>query len=1084
MTTINNNPPRVGMLATIRHRRAIIQAVDPFDGPAEGRTHLVTVAYIDTDGPSEETVLWEREVAPALLEPNALPNVAHAAPMLSAEFDALQRATRWSALSPYVNEGIPHQTTITAPFFGAVQAEEFQLVPLLQALQMPRISLLLADDVGLGKTIEAGLILTELILRRRIRRILIITPATLRTQWQQEMKEKFSLSFELIDRAKTHETQKRFGFDANPWRTHSRIITSYYYLRQPDILEQFMATTRLSAHSAQLPWDLLIVDEAHNLMPSPFGKDSDLAEMLRQISPYFEHKIFLSATPHNGHTRSFSGLLEQLDPVRFIQTTEFTRADRERIGQVVVRRLKREINALDDQAGRPPRFSRRIAEPLELYFGRNEKTVAIAFQHFRKAVYRAIAQNRESERMAGSFALEVLNKRLLSAPHTFANSWFRFQEGIKAEHDVQMGELTATQRALQEELEDDRESESRQQLATKTAGAWLKPFLSEEITQEIGRLDLALERLGLRADHPHLPNEDARYARLQKFIAERLQAEKQWRKDERLIIFTEYKTTLDYLLRRLREDYRDSSGTVIRELFGGMGDDEREQIKIAFNDESNSLRILVATDAASEGLNLQESARYVLHYDIPWNPSRLDQRNGRLDRHGQARDVYVFHFASRDDADIAFLARIVEKVEQIREDLGSMGELFDAAFERQFGFIQESSADILSRLDRDVELRKAETSLPTTALTTGEQEQATLNWLRRELDLDPETLRELLEIALAFKIGRPRLERLPDGKRMTLIEPERLLSWKAIINETLRDKQNNNALAKLLFDPTFFIETRNNRPIFRPRRDTKLLHLGHPLLQRALSLYARERFPGGSALASRWIVRTGDVPPGASALLLVTVEELAVNELRETFHHWVTTIRLPISAEQLLDPLPHLPAADDRPLSEPASAEQIDLARDLWDEIQEDVKRFLKGYTKKLNQKINAQLSDTHKEVSQQEKSRFRSRIAEIDKAMESTTLQKLEEEWEKIERRLKQSQQISLFESEQAQRERETRRWQQRQSEIAEELGRRKAHYQGLRERLQREEKRVLEQILPKRHQLRGDVQVFPVTIELRLPR
>jgi SNF2 family DNA or RNA helicase len=124
--------------------------------------------------------------------------------MPEADFDALQRATRWTALSPFLNPdrsaALPH-SPIASPFFGAVQVEDFQLVPLLKALRMPRISLLLADDVGLGKTIEAGLILTELLLRRRIRRVLILCPAALRKQWQQEMKAKFSLTFDVIDRA-------------------------------------------------------------------------------------------------------------------------------------------------------------------------------------------------------------------------------------------------------------------------------------------------------------------------------------------------------------------------------------------------------------------------------------------------------------------------------------------------------------------------------------------------------------------------------------------------------------------------------------------------------------------------------------------------------------------------------------------------------------------------------------------------------------------------------------------------------------------------------------------------------------------
>ena len=307
--------PRVGMLATVRNRRGVISAVEPFAASRSSELlHLVTVEFSDADGDPEETLLWERERQPVVLEPNALPRVDADAPMRVQEFLALQRATRWTAVTPFLAPEDPNrraELVPTAPVYGAVSADDFQLVPLARAMRMPRVSLLLADDVGLGKTVEAGLILAELVRKRRIRRVLIITPASLRSQWQQEMEEKFSLGFDIVDKASTHRLQKEMGLDANPWRALPRIITSYHYLRQPDVLEQFIANCSMQSHQgAQLPWDLLIVDEAHNLMPSNFGEDSDLAEMLRLLTPRFEHRLFLTATPHNGYPESFTALLE------------------------------------------------------------------------------------------------------------------------------------------------------------------------------------------------------------------------------------------------------------------------------------------------------------------------------------------------------------------------------------------------------------------------------------------------------------------------------------------------------------------------------------------------------------------------------------------------------------------------------------------------------------------------------------------------------------------------------------------------------------------------------------------------------
>jgi hypothetical protein len=233
----------------------------------------------------------------------------------------------------------------------------------------------------------------------------------------------------------------------NPWRIHPRIITSYHYLKQPDVLEQFRATFETHKDSPHLPWDLLIVDEVHNLMPSNFGADSDLAEMLRLIAPYFEHKLFLSATPHNGHTRCFTGLLEQLDPVRFTQSHEIDGKTKQRISEIVIRRLKREINQFDQENGRIPRFGDRLLEPLPLFFDPKENKLQKAFAEFRQAVKSVIASKSKNDQLAGSFAVEVLNKRLLSCPYTFAMSWQRFQEGVNQEEIANTIQVQAAKKA-------------------------------------------------------------------------------------------------------------------------------------------------------------------------------------------------------------------------------------------------------------------------------------------------------------------------------------------------------------------------------------------------------------------------------------------------------------------------------------------------------------------------------------------------------------------------------------------------------------------------------------------------------------
>ncbi|MEZ4437171.1 MAG: DISARM system SNF2-like helicase DrmD [bacterium] len=1079
------------MMALLRNRRAVIVDVNPYGPGDRVQEHLVRVEYTDDDGPPEDTVLWEREPDATVIAPGDLPRVDKHEPMPPAEFDALVRAARWTAMTPYLEpQGTAlAEAPIASPAFGAVQVDDFQIEPLLRALEMPRVSLLLADDVGLGKTIEAGLILTELLLRRRIRRVLILCPAALRTQWQQEMHDKFALHFDPVDRDATHALQKRLGLDANPWRTFPRIIASYHYLRQPDVLEAFRTTCRerddRAGAEVRLPWDLLIVDEAHNLMPSSFGRDSDLARMLREISPWFEHKLFLTATPHNGHTRSFTGLLEQLDPVRFTQTGELTDSDRRRITQVVVRRLKSEINALDDAADRPRRFSSRHLEPLPLFFGRRERALNEAVFELRRAIKEIIIHWPGEAGRTGNFAIEVLAKRLLSSPATFAHSWFRFRRGIRGDEAAEAREVDAARRASDAELDDDAELEGRQRHAARVIGAWLQPHAAR-LTQPLAAVDAALAALGIEPRdeedearyHVSAPTDDARFARLTKLIDDKLRIDREWRADERLIVFTEYKATLDDLDRRLRAHYDDADGRLLT-LYGGLDPAERDRIKAAFNDPHNAVRVLLATDAASEGLNLQATARYVLHYEVPWNPARLEQRNGRLDRHGQARNVTVFHFTSEDDADLRFIERVVQKVHDMRTDLGSLAEVFDAAFERRF--LDFADPDTLDRqLTASAEEARGRAEVPREDTRDTHDHVARIDRLRRAADLTPDTLRATLAIALT--LGAPAVADTcldgPDAEgRFALSQIDRLRpDWRQLIDDTLRLTRGSaaSAIPHLVFDPRWFIRPlgEQQRPVFRPRADTVLLHLGHPLFRRALATLARARFPrDGELRVSRWTVRRGPVPDGAAALLLLTVEEIAQNALRETFHHVVTTWRLPLTDDGPGDLLPYLDPIEDTPSTDAIDPTALDDARALWDEARQDIRRLLEARATERTALMKTRLADRLAAALATEKQRFTDRLAEVAQAMKSTTLRKIERERDKLRKSL---QQTSIL---------DRRAEELRLRDLEAELALRREHYDELLARLKREQTRVIERAIPRRHTLVGDVRILPVAIEIRLP-
>ena len=1099
VTTTTTDPiiPRAGMLATVRNRRGVVAAVEPFDGET-GRLHLVHLEYTDDHAPAEERLLWELEPSRDLLPPNALPDPAHTGGAMPAgDFDALLRAARWTALSPYLDpadaNGGTRREPIASPFHGGVRIESYQLVPLLKALRMPRVSLLIADDVGLGKTVEAGLILTELLLRRRIQRVLVLAPASLRQQWQEELWDKFSLRFEVVDRQGTERLRRRLGMDATPWRSFSRIVASYHYLRQPDVLEQFLAACRAPEGSPHLPWDLLIVDECHNLMPSPFGEDSELCRMLRLLAPQFEHRLFLSATPHNGHTRSFTGLLEMLDPVRFSRSSEMGPAMRGRIEDVVVRRLKRDINA----GSATPRFcTRRPPQALTLATASHEAQLSDAFDAFRTAVRGLVSKGSAPRRRTGAFAVEILGKRLLSCPTAFADSWSRTRQGLSGAEPATEKDVAAAERTLRQETGDDREAQQREATAATVAGAWLRNF-ADDLNEQIRDIEQALYALGFDLDDAPIteqtPAVDARFdalvALIERLLIEprrdaRRDAENEpaFRPDERLIVFTEYKTTLDYLARRLRQRY---PADRVLTLFGsggpdGMDQGDREHVKTAFNDPALPVRVLVATDAASEGLNLHRTARHLVHYDCPWNPSRLEQRNGRIDRYGQARDVTVHHFASSADADLSFLEHVIHKADEIREDLGSANEVFDRAVHRRL--VQgEDAAAVQAELDRGIAatLGTADLDADATVATDDDAtgESAAVEAMAGEIDLDPDAMRDTLEAALAIPAGRPQLRADEEAGFSRLLHPD-LPGWRDVIDEAVRRPSSGGGygpMPRLAFSTEPFIERLGPLSVFSPRRDALLVHLAHPLMQRALGVLARSRYPGAGNETSRWTVRLGRVPTGADAVILLSVEELGVNELRETFHRWVRTLALPVRDGLPGEPLPHVPAQARRgglTTDDPGARAH---ASDIFDDARAGLQQWLHRHRDELTERLRAQLRVDGDAARAREDERYRQRQGEVSALIEQSTVARLAREIENLTLKTRQR---GLFDEDErlAVLERSI-------EERQEELARRRRHYEEIREQLQHERVRILDRLLPARFTLAGEAQVFPLAVEIRLP-
>jgi hypothetical protein len=309
MATGVQDPPEIGQLAEVRQRRWIVTDVrastlttSPIESAStNGHQHLVSLSSIEDDGLGEELqVVWELEPGARVHERVSLPeptgfDTPH-------RLDAFLDAVRWGATST------ADIRTLQAPFRSGIEIEDYQLDPVVRAIQMPRVNLLIADDVGLGKTIEAGLVIQELIVRHRARRILIVCPASLQIKWQTEMRDKFGLDFRIVDADLLKQLRRQRGLHANPWTHFPRLITSVDFVKRERPLRLLREVLPASGQPAYpRRFDFLVVDEAHNVAPSGRGRyatDSLRTHAIRTIVPHAEHKVFVSATPHNGYLES------------------------------------------------------------------------------------------------------------------------------------------------------------------------------------------------------------------------------------------------------------------------------------------------------------------------------------------------------------------------------------------------------------------------------------------------------------------------------------------------------------------------------------------------------------------------------------------------------------------------------------------------------------------------------------------------------------------------------------------------------------------------------------------------------------
>jgi len=824
--------PEIGQLAIVRKRPFVVTEIIP-SAPGLGRdaakpSHLIKLSSVEDDGLGEELqVIWELEPGTSVYEKSTLPNPD--------SFDHPKRlqafldAVRWGAVSQ------ADDRALQSPFRSGIEVDDYQLDPVVRALSMPRVNLLIADDVGLGKTIEAGLVVQEMILRHRVRSVLIVCPSSLQVQWKEEMRDKFGLEFRIIDSDSISQLRRKRGIHVNPWTHFPRLITSTDFLKRERPLRTFRETLPAGDQPTYpRAYDLLIVDEAHNIAPSGRGKyatDSMRTLAIRSLTPHFEHKLFLSATPHNGYRESFAALLELLDSQRFARAVT---PDRAQLDAVMVRRMKSELKLRWDGSRR---FAERVVKHLEVPYTDEERQAHQALQKYSEL--RLKHATSEGERMAAEFVLKLLKKRLFSSPAAF---------GITLEKHIATAggkkNITIANRDIadfSDDYADDEEYEIETGEVVSSVSQVLSPLSAEEQT--------LLKRLSEYAAKTS-QRPDSKAETLINWLKQTLRPDGQWN-NERVIIFTEYRATQKWLFDLLaREGFAENER--LEMIFGGMPNDQREAIKAAFQTHPNesAVRILLTTDAASEGVNLQNHCSRLIHFEIPWNPNRMEQRNGRVDRHGQKADeVHIHHFVGRGfdsaitsgkvgdlEADLEFLMRAALKVETIREDLGKVGPVI--AIQVEEAMLGKRNRLDTSRAEQEAEPVRRMLKFERKLREQLEKLAAQLHETQHELNLTPDHIENVVRIGLELA-GQPALIPAevdgiwpdPTGVRKTCPVfhlPAFSLSWAQCADGLAHP--HSKKIRPIVFDAALSAN----------RDDVVLAHLNHRLVQMCQRLLRAE----------------------------------------------------------------------------------------------------------------------------------------------------------------------------------------------------------------------------------------------------
>lgn len=895
--------PQEGQMVRVRQRRWLVDGVIRFakSGPR------VQLSCVEDEAAGESLeVLWEHELDAKILSGSAQSLEAEVLDEPRA-FGAYLHAIRWNCVTS-TDAGL-----LQSPFRAGIDLKAYQLEPLRKALTLPRVNLFIADDVGLGKTIEGGLVAQELKLRQRVDFIVIVAPPAVTRQWQEEMEQRFGLHFELYDRDYVAARRKERGWSINPWTTHNRFIVSFAMLRgmksskktgrRTPHLELLLShlEAKRGKHSV-LRKSMLIIDEAHQAAPSSrslYPVDSRTTRAVRQLTDFFEHKLFLSATPHNGHSSSFSSLLEMLDNQRFTRGVPIAGA--EELKPIMVRRLKRHLQ--NEQGGFPIR--KLVDHFIDIPAPDQEPEIQLGrlLKEYEQLYRSSLVDLSKKERAARLLVLISLHKRLLSSITGFHRTLSKHVAAAeKLFGNAEVAQKAMNKRIGKADLRDTEELFSDAELDAQedefVEYATICP--SEKAMKVLRQMkDIA----SAARNEP-----DARLKELAKWINQNLISEKRWN-DRKVVIFTEYDDTLQWLVKQLPVLIKADCDKRIDKYHGGLGEQRREELKKAFNTDprAHPLRILIATDAAREGINLQAHCADLFHFDLPWNPSRVEQRNGRIDRVLQpSQEVRCHYFIVKQRPEDKVLKYVVKKLENIRSELGSVSEVISgdmgAFVEGRLWELSEKYADVdtfkaaavdnhedlmpdidqhKSSIEEAAQKAHAQLESENASLLRGDLDQLDelLNRSQKQLSYKAEHLYDLVDLGLSMfsKSQTGLIPVLPLSDPPAYHLPTDLdISWRPVLERMRKDRTEfMKKWQEADLKPVTF------KAAHKLDADSIQLHLGHPLVLRLLSRFRSQGFSSHDLSRVTLLTNTQDKLRRVIAFARLTIFGLHATRLHE-----------------------------------------------------------------------------------------------------------------------------------------------------------------------------------------------------------